>query len=241
MTCDDAVYLGKSFLFRNYLIDFEKTLLQTFTYKIVYFTTVLVPAIAWITFRRQPADLKLLTYFFTITLIFESLSVFSIIKGGTANWIVNIFVAIEGIILLCLLHQWGPPGLFKKLLIMAGAIYIAFWAYINFIAGSIYNFNEEQIVLKGIILIISSCHVLIYYSFSNSGKIYKEYRFWMLTGILFYFTFSLVVFASSKIILKNNKNLLGVIWPMHFWVIIIANLIFLFGFICFMRKKDYSS
>src|SRR5205085_12303924 len=116
-----------------------------------------------------------------------------------------------------------------------------FWLSTTFNINSLLVFNDYEKVLKGLILIVSACYVLINYGLNKTSEIFSEYKFWMLSGILFYFTLTLVVFGTSKIILDDSREVLRLTWPIHSAVNLIANIIFSIGYICFLQKRKLYS
>jgi hypothetical protein len=205
------------------------------------FITFLPPLFAWYRFLIQPKDLKLLSIFFFITLFFE-LGQYYLYKQRQNNiWLINLFALFEGVILIYWLYLLNASTLFRRFIIVSVLSFFSFWVISTFHMSSIYLFNDDEKTLKCLILIIGSCYVLIHFAIKTTEKVYKEYNFWMLTGVLFYFTLCLVIYATSKFNLSNNKIAYDITFPIQSAINVITNIIFTFGYICFIRKTNSSS
>jgi hypothetical protein len=210
----------------------------TFLNFLSFYITFLPPVIAWYKYATQPRDLKILTCFFYITMIIE-LGQYLLYKQHQNNiWLINLFSVIEGIFFILLLYLWSKSKVFKRFMIFSMIAFIVFWIETTFIRSSIFVFQDNEKTLKCIIMIFGSCYILTHYAIESTSIIYYEYKFWMITSIMFYFTLTLVVFATSNIILENNTAAYDITYPIHSVVNIITNIFFFIGYLCYIRKVN---
>jgi hypothetical protein len=156
-------------------------------------------------------------------------------------WLINVFAVTEGIFFISLLYYWSTSHLFKTIIKFSGIIYVIFWFITTIFINSIFEFNDDEKTLKCIILIIGTCYVLTHYAIESTSRIYNEYKFWILTGMMIYFTLCLVIFATSRIILDSNQKAITITFPIHSAINILTNICFIIGYICFIRKTNSSS
>jgi hypothetical protein len=203
--------------------------------------SVLFPlAAALYKFRQLNTGLKILGVFFIFSAAVEAMMI--ILSGyGVKNvWLANVFALLEAAVYFYLCGRWFNLVEMFKAVMWLFIMYFIYWLLTTFFAGSFLEFNDKEKVLKGIFLIGISGYLLIRISAEDSIMLVKDYRFWILSAILIYFSISEVVFATANFILDNNHPAMEYVWAIHSMINIISNLLFAYGFVCYYRKVNFS-
>ena len=184
-------------------------------------------------------EMKLLAWLFVFGTVVESFNFIEFSQHRNNLWIVNIYTLLEGVVYFNLCARWMySPRLFR-LGMQLFIIYVLYWIFTTFISGSFLQFNSNEKVLKGIFLIGLSGYALIHLSREDAIMLTEDYRFWILSGILIYFSITEVVFATSNFILDKNEPALRTIWAIHSVINILSNLLFAIGFVCNYRRPSF--
>jgi hypothetical protein len=192
-------------------------------------------------FKKSPPDLRLAIFLFSFSALSDTYCLITALYRINNIPYINIYFYLETIIILLLLRQFSKTKmLFSQAAIIFIIVYSIFWWFIYFIDGNLHSFNPTEKYIRSILVLIFCVWVLYQLASSPQESLTSDYKFWILIGILFYFATSGIVFASAKIILSGEKgSLMRYSWFIHFLISIITNLIFLFGLICFYRRKNY--
>jgi hypothetical protein len=215
--------------------------MREFALALSFYSTFVPGILGLFYFIQQPRDLKLLSVFFFITMSVEFF-LFLIAKHKTNNvWLINLFMLFEGISFFYILSLWTNSVYFKRTLLIFFIVYFIVWIITTIVANTIFDHNAIEKILKCILLSFSSGYILIKYSTESITNIFKEYRFWILTGLLFYFSLTLIVHATGDLITVVNGRPAYLTWFIHSFVNAVTNIFFLIAYLCFFRKrKSYS-
>jgi hypothetical protein len=203
--------------------------------------SILVPLIvSFLRFTALNRDLKILTCFFVFATVIETSNFIEFTHQMNNLWLLNIFALIEGAVFFYLCAKWFDSlKAFRAVMLLFG-LYFIYWIYTTFITGNFFDFNDKEKTLKGILLIVISGYLLIRISAEDSLLMTKDYRFWILSAILIYFSVSEVVFATAHFVLENQPAIQKA-WAIHSVINIISNLLFAIGFACSYQKMSFST
>jgi hypothetical protein len=103
--------------------------------------------------------------------------------------------------------------------------------------GNIFEWSIPYVIISNIILVLFSGYSLIQLFNNEPDNLFEQFEFWIHTGVLVYFTCSLI-YLSFFPILVNSKDLTFIysIGSVHSTINIIANLIYSYAFICRIRR-----
>ncbi len=173
-------------------------------------------------------QLGIATFTELLNMIFTSL-VFSNL------WIINIYTLIEALSLFYILRQWQQKRWMKETAVVLFLIYFVSWIYFTFIFGTIFEFNGNEKAVKAVFLIFLSIYPMIGFSMDDKLPVYQNYKFWICSAILLYYSVSVVLFGTANLAIDNT--IAGeFIWIIHSFINIISNLIFAYGFLWYSRK-----
>ena len=184
--------------------------------------------------------MKILGVFFIFSTTIEFTLIILSEYGIKDIWLINVFAMLEGLVYFYVCGKWFQSEQMFRRVMFLFVIYFIYWLYTTFITGNFIEFNDKEKILKGILLIIVSGYLLIHISKEDSIMLAKDYRFWILSAILIYFSTSEVVFATANFVLENRPAI-QYAWAIHSVINIFSNLLFAIGFACSYRKMSFST
>jgi hypothetical protein len=191
-------------------------------------------------FRRLNFEMKLLGYFFILSAFVDVTLLITASFHANNLWLLNIFMLIEAAVYLFICARWlHSEKLFRSVMVLF-VLYFLFWIYTTFVSGSFTEFNDKEKTLKGILLVLISGYLLIRISQEETIYLTRDYRFWVLSGILLYFLIGVIVFTTANYVLENHVKAMYYSWSIHSVINIISNLLFAYGFLCYYRKMSLS-
>lgn len=194
--------------------------------------SVLIPATAGIYFFRSASrDMQFLAVFIILSLI-SSLTVTILAIYEINNlWLFHIFTPIEYGFLICVFSFWQRSQLIKKILIWSIVVFFFIWIGAKLLQIEQFDhFYHPTRSLSTIIMTIVSVFTLITINIEEEDLIYKDYRFWVILGVLVSFTGTAIVFNLSDL------DLIKSIWTIHSILNITGNICFACAFF-FLRSQ----
>jgi hypothetical protein len=190
-------------------------------------------------YRLLTAELKVLSWLFIFASTVEVINFIQFRSGINNLWIINIYVLVEGAIYLYVIGRWFDSVKLFRLTMALFAAYFIVWACTVFVSHGFFELNNQEKTLKGILLIILSGYLLIRISMEDSITMTQDFRFWILSAMLIYFSLTEVIFATASFVLENQPAV-HYAWAFHSIINIISNLLFAIGFACSYRKMNFS-
>jgi hypothetical protein len=172
--------------------------------------------IAWSKYKYLGTAFKVLTWHLSLATIFNSLA--AILSFWKINNLplLHIYTAVE-FICLCLFFYYTLGSWLNKWLL---AIMISIFLLIGILNAALYDglfsFNTIPRSLECLTIIIL-CIAGYYSILTNikSEKLNNNPVFWIITGLLIYFSGSLFLFMMSNYILPLNHKLNILVWVIH--------------------------
>jgi hypothetical protein len=203
------------------------------------FSIIFPLAVSLYCYKFLSAELKIVCWLFIFAALIEIFNVIVLTTHTNNLRIVNVYVLAEGAVYFYVIARWFESAKMFRLTIALFGVYFIVWIYTTFISGSFSDLNNKEKTLKGILLIILSGYLLIRISTEDSTMMTRDYRFWILSAILIYFSITEVVLATANFILENEP-VIRYAWTFHSVINIIANFLFAIGFACTYRKSKFS-
>ena len=142
--------------------------------------------------------------------------------------ILNIYTILEFFLLSYIYYLFGKD---KKLVITISILFTLFFIVDSLFVESIYKFQSGPLFVEGIILLT--------YAISYYAKTLKVtppidpfcfYPFWINSGVFYYFSFNLFLFAISNYVFTNMpSDISKSVWGFHNFNNIMKNLLFAIG------------
>ncbi len=153
-------------------------------------------------------------------------------------WLFNLYSITEGFVFCYLMGRWSDSKRMFIVSISLFFLYLLYWLYSTFIGGSLFGFNSHEKTIKGLMLIFLSGSLLIRISMDESIIMLSDYRFWITSAILIYFSVTLIVFSTATFGFEDHHRAMNYSWVIHSVINIISNLLFAYGFVWHYRKMN---
>jgi len=185
--------------------------------------------------KLHPQWLRLFIFFLFITLIESTGSfLYSHYMKKSNHFIENIYLLVAFSFYFLLFYKSAEINKFKQLVVVFFSVYILFaLADMIFINGLFY-FNTYSSGLGSILIILSS--LLYFMRLFTSEKVMNYFRipmFWIATGLLFFFTGSLVQNSLIRYFIANHIDPNG---SLYYFIMVTLNIFlhsaFIISFLC---------
>lgn len=198
---------------------------------IIYWISILIPAaIGAFNFRRLGLEMKLFFVLLAIALITELITYYLAFSGHSTNSVHNVYLAIELLMIGFIFSRWQDSrSTGNRILAVFSAVVLIHVVSIMFFLD-IYEMNSFMLTLSCMLYAVVSALTLYNLQMKDTGSIYRNYVFWVSSGLLIYSAGCLSYFAFAKILLSN------MIWQLHIVVNIVAYCLFSVGFLCHTRR-----
>lgn len=183
-------------------------------------------------------------YLATISLLVE---IMSFILSGNRMYeaisvMMNVFYFTEFFFYTWLFHGWGLFNFKRKVfLLIIGAFFIC-WTVLIFGVGTIKKPNYYFPVIYGITLLFFAVTTFNKFVIQDRGPIFKNPKFWILTGVIIFFSFYLLIESANLSVFGKNAS--GVLRRGLYGIVsytnLIVNLMFATAALCIPRKKNFT-
>jgi len=149
----------------------------------------------------------------------------------TNLWLSHIFVLVEFSLVVCICSKWvetpNKRTLLRAVIVLFGLLWI----------GSRFSFEPlgapssyVSPIAKAGLIVISM--YIIFLIAQTSEELFKDPRYWVVSGIIISSAGSLLFYAFRGIIDKFGRDELFIAYSIHWGIQIIANIIYSIGFLC---------
>lgn len=195
--------------------------------------SVLIPSAASIYFFRSASrDMRFFALFIILSLI-SSLAVTTLAIYQVNNlWLFHAFTPIEYGLLIYVFSFWQSQSMAR---ILKWSIALFFLVWIGTILLQIEQFDHfyhPTRSLSTIILTIISLYTLIRISIQGENLIFRDYRSWIILGVLLSFTGTAIIFDLSDLALIRS------VWTIHSILNVTGNLCFACAFLFVHSPSD---
>ena len=191
--------------------------------------------------RRLNKDVKWFLLFLGAAVFAEAiislLSLYEIKNAGA----VEIYSVFEFSLLMYILTFWQGEDNLKKILWLSIPVYWMFYLIVKF--SGLENLGSGQINYLtqpiGLMIIFAfSLYTLHHLRFDGHRRLYTDYRFWILSGMLIYSAGGVVIFAFTHV----GSISIGLVLLSYFHAVlnIIQNLFYTIGVFIILRYKPYT-
>lgn len=215
----------------TYLYDFELLACISF----------LIPLIpAWISFRKLSGELKFFIYILSLVFIFHTIGHYTGLYG-----IYNLPLYST----LYILQFYLYSILFCRLLLSKSSrwiinlLMILFTLYVLLFFKNLYSANSYDSYTPAILSIVMMLYCLLFFNRQlknvQTNFIYKSSWFWLIAGLLLYFSGSFIIFLVTNYLMERNNNLTRNLWVLLQLFDIGKNILLGIGFF-FINAKGWS-
>lgn len=183
-----------------------------------------------IKFRNSKLEVKILVIYFFFACLMDAVLIQKAFNDENNIWLLHYFTPLEYGLLVLVFSYWQDSPLLKSILRSSIGAFFIFFGGTGVLAERPQMFDSYAASLEGVMLIAISTYTLIMLNRGNTNRLTRDYRFWICSGVLIYFSGNLMLFSWSRII---------VAWWMHNILNVLANFIFAGGILCSRLQQNF--
>ncbi|MCS3801761.1 hypothetical protein [Niastella sp. OAS944] len=160
------------------------------------------------------------------------------------TFMLNVFSYIDFFFFLWLFHNWGLFNRRKTTFIAIASVFFIIWLVSNIILTGFIKNNSYFFILYAFALIFFSVNTFNKMVVNERSSIYRNPKFWICLGIIIFYSFFIVVFATGlSVFFERNMSRVfrRELWAISVYSNLLVNLLYAVAVICIPRKKNYTS
>jgi len=157
--------------------------------------------------------------------------------------IINVFCLLEFFFYAWLFNLWGLFNFNRKIFLFVITLFFTGWIIITFFAGIITKPNFYFRVIYSMTLLFFAVTSFNKFVIPNRAAIFKNPKFWILTGMIIFFSFYLLIQSANLSIfgINTSKGFRRGLYGIVSYSNLIVNLMFAIGALCIPRKKNFTT
>ena len=172
--------------------------------------------------RQLSREMKILLCLIGIALSTDFVLLYLATHHINNLWLMHFYTLLEFSLFMLIFSSWQKNKFSQKLLRLIILIYIPIWFSAKFLLEDFSSFDNFTSSLSGTLLTGIAIYTLLILKKEVDCNILIEKRFWVSTGVLFYFAGNLFIFALGSTI---------AVWSLHNIINICANICYAGGFL----------
>lgn len=203
----------------------------------IYLSTLFIAVgIGWRRYKRLNFDLKLLLALFVVATIVEIISfILNRIADGN-SWVSIIYMAIEYSTFGLIFSSWQKNAIVKYAIIISVPLYILIEIVGLFVTGYLPNLTFFIFSLASVFYVLFSSYTLIQLQKNDYGDIFRDHKFWITAGLLFYSAGTFVYYVIALYAYYNSNHYYS-LYYMFLAVNGLSYIIYSKGFLCDIPRK----
>lgn len=154
----------------------------------------------------------------------------------------NIFHFTEFFFYTWLFHAWGLFNFKRNVFLLIISIFFICWAALIFGAGTVKKPGYYFPVIYAIALLFFAVTTFNKLVIQDRGPIIKNPKFWILTGVIIFFSFYLLIESANLSVFGKNASIVfrRGLYGIVSYTNLIVNLMFATAALCIPRKKNFT-
>jgi hypothetical protein len=153
-------------------------------------------------------------------------------KGIHNIWVIHLSTILEFIILMLMFYLWEKNILKKRILLLTGCVFIAFWLIAKVTFESIEYMDVYTSIIAQTIYIVCAVSLLFDVLKDAHTSVQNDARAWISAGLLIYSAGTLIVVSLFNVLSTSMPELLNAVWHINWILIILVTLFFARGIWC---------
>ena len=178
-------------------------------------------------FLKSSKDYKLLVIYISVGLVVTFLSCLLAWNCKSNLFLFHAFTLFENIILSSIFVFWIQNLKAKRIIKFCIIGFATFWLFAKIFIENVQRFDNFTLSLNSAILIIISGYAISKILFESRSVLFYNPKFWILSGVLIYYSGCLILFALSNVIYY---------WSLHNVLNIVYKILITTGFILKWKK-----
>jgi len=201
---------------------------------VISFLIPLIPGIGY--FKRLDRQMKLLVFLMMAEGITELTTYYlvQILERGF-HWVHHLYFPVEYAIFALIFSRWIKSRIYSQLVLYSIFVILIFAVFNSLFLQSLNQLNSYVITMGLIFYTGFTLYVLYQIMNEDMGRILKNNKFWVATGLLIFSAGDLAYFAFYPLV---NQHYLIAIWAIHAILNITVHIFYSVGIICQGRKWE---
>lgn len=186
--------------------------------------------------KNAPYPVKVLGAFLFISGLSDLASTILIEFKINPNFIISIYVILQFVLLSLIYRNVFTKTSYKKISVIAIAVFLIFAAYNLFVIQGVTGFNSNSFTISSVVFIAYS--IAFFYRLMVElpvPQVQQLFIFWFNSAVFIYFGFNLFIFISINSLLPSQNDQLLFSWAFHNCINIVKNLMLTIG-MCVAQK-----
>jgi hypothetical protein len=154
----------------------------------------------------------------------------------------NIFYFIEFFFYTWLFHAWGLFNFKRNVFWLITFVFFFCWTVFIFFEGGLTKPGHYFPVVYAIALLFFAVTTFNKFVIQDRGPIFKNPKFWILTGVIIFFSFYLLIESANLSVFGKNASIVfrRGLYSIVSYTNLIVNLMFATAALCIPRKKNFT-
>lgn len=194
-------------------------------------SAALVVIVGIVRFPRLPTEMRILLAFFIFFLFVNIFSLLFSLKAGNNLWFYHLSTLIEFCAFVAVLSFWQPTKKSRLVLRLLAVVFFAFWLLAKLYVEDFRHFDSFTSSFRSALLVMVALYVVSSLFQHDWQKPARDFRFWVLSAMLIYYTADVVFIALSNLIVNLPPSDVLRLWSIHWLFGILANALYLVSFL----------
>jgi hypothetical protein len=206
--------------------------MKSLFYPILYATTIsaVFPVAAGIfNFRQTRFDTRLILALLTLVLMIDCYGLFFASRQMGANWIHHFYSPLEYAVFAAVISTWQAEKMARKFILLSIVFFSLLSIWDIFVSADLKHTNDFTASVACAFFVGMTSYTLIGIDRQQAGRLFSDYRFWIMVGLLIYSAGNLAYFAFFRNFISYY------LWAGHNLLNILANICYAIGFLCLGR------
>ena len=196
-----------------------------------------VAVIGVLRLKHLCTEMRLLSLFFSISLILSIFQLVLALKSVNNLWLQHVYTLAMFCFYVVVMSYWQINKKTARLLsrhLIIGFIFV--WIFSKF---SLENFRHFDVYTSGlayIVILTLVCYTMFVLAKTTSSKFLGDYRFWVLSGVLISSISSTVVISSGNLVLNLTPDQILQLWRIHWVTLTVAHILYSIAFL--LKQSD---
>lgn len=194
-------------------------------------TSSVVVAVGILRFSSLRTEMRILLFFFIFFLAVNLSSLFFSIALGNNLWLYHLSTLIEFCTFVVVFSFWQPTQKSAFLLRSFIVIFFIVWVLAKIFIEDFRHFDSFTSSIRSTLLVMIALYLLYSLLQRDWQKPGQDFRFWILSGVLIYFTADVAFIALSNLIVNLPRPDVVRLWSLHWLIGIVANILYMTAFL----------
>ena len=177
-------------------------------YYILQYSPLLPVSYGLLKMEKLSLPLRLLVVWQMFSLGFTIVMTFLSLAGKNNLWLMNIATPVYTVLVMSMFAAWMPAGRLRKGILFLGILIIFSWVIEIFLFGSLFRFSIVSRPFMNVAIVTVGCISVYDDNRNDESLLVDQPRFWISSGLIIYYSGTLVVNILSDMLLRISEEAL---------------------------------